>query len=81
VATNSKVLKAPYRAYDGVNKQIGKFRTEKQAHKFAKKIAEKLIPSGDGYDTVLITHLYRDRNGTGIIYEDEIKSYSYKGEI
>lgn len=76
--TNGKVLKAPYRVYDTNDKEIGKFCTEKQAVNFAKTFAKTALPVDDGYNSALITHLYREDT---TIYEDEVGSYFYQKKI
>jgi hypothetical protein len=77
---NPRVLKYPYRVYDGEDRELEKFQTEKQAREFAKQKAAKLVPSEEGsYNTCLVTHLYKDKE-TGTIYEDEVTSYTYKGK-
>jgi len=76
--TTRKVLKVPYRAYNTNNKEVGKFHTEKQAIIFAKTYAKTAVPVVNGYNSVLITHLYLE---DGIIYEDEVKSYQYQRRI
>jgi hypothetical protein len=73
-----KLLKTPYHVYNGLDKDVGKFRTEKQAREFAKKLALKTVPIGKGYDSFLVMYLYREY---GMIYEDEIEGYEYKGKV
>lgn len=76
--TTRKILKAPYRAYDTNNKEVGKFRTEKQATTFAKTYAKVATPVDKGYNSILITHLYLEDD---IIYEDEVRSYQYVRKV
>jgi hypothetical protein len=76
-----KDLKVPYRIYDDCDKEVGHFRTEKQARDFARKEAKKKIPveNSPGYNSFLVTHLYWDKD-VEMVYEDEIISYSYRGK-
>jgi len=76
--TTRKVLKAPYRAYNTNDKEVGKFRTEKQAATFAKTYAKTATPVENGYNSILITHLYLEDD---IIYEDEVRSYQYSRKV